>query len=238
MVADIEKTLKYPLNFKPLFTLGMIFVIALIVFIVPLFFLGAKVEKENANTGIFTPFMIIYILLYLAAMVIISILLSGYMIRVSRSIMAGNLDKAPELTGIRSMCADGLKFAVIGFAYAVPPVIIMVLAFFILGAMALFLMLFLIPLFYVPHLAGAHLAYTNSLRKALDIPYVYSLIFNHLKGFTLSLFFYFVASVIFFIAGLLIVTYPFIIVASYVAGQYIFTIFYMESAGLIEEIKW
>jgi|GEM_PF-2445579 len=238
MVADIEKALKYPLNFKPLFILGMIFVIALIVVIVPLFFLDMKVEKGSTNTEIFTPFMIIYILLFLSVMVIIPILLSGYMVSVSRSIIAGNLEKAPELTGIRSMCVDGLKFAVIGFAYAIPPIIMALLAIVFFNIWGLFFIFSLIPLFYVAQLAGAHLAYTNSLRKALDIPYIYTMVFSHLKGFSLSLLFYFVASLVFSVAGMLIVTYPFIIVASYVAGQYILTIFYMESTGLIEESKF
>jgi len=238
MVADIEKALKYPLNFKSLFILGMIFVIALTVFIVPLFFLGPKAEKGSTVPEIFTPFMIIYLLLLLAAMVIISILLSGYMVSVSRSIIAGNLEKAPELNDIGDLVVDGLKFTVIAFVYAIPPMIMALLAIVFLNILGLFFIFSLIPLFYVAQLAGAHLAYTNSLRKALDIPYIYTMVFSHLKGFSLSLLFYFVASLVFSVAGMLIVTYPFIIVASYVAGQYILTIFYMESTGLIEEIKF
>lgn len=90
-------------------------------------------------------------------------------------------------------------------------------------------MVFLIPLFYVFQLGGVRLAHTNSLRKALDITFIYSMVFNNLKEFTLSLFFSFVASLVFSIAGILIVTYPFVAVATYVAMQYVFTIFYMES---------
>ncbi|MBU3967331.1 MAG: DUF4013 domain-containing protein [Euryarchaeota archaeon] len=90
-------------------------------------------------------------------------------------------------------------------------------------------MLFLIPLFYVFQLGGVRLAHTNSLSKALDIPFIYSMVFNNLKEFSLSIFFSFVASLVFSIASILIVTYPFLIVATYVAMQYVFTIFYMEA---------
>ncbi len=144
-------------------------------------------------------------------MVLVSLFLGGYLIRVSRSMLAGDLDKAPELNRIGDLFVDGLKFIVIGFVYAIPPMIIAILVF------------------YVFQLGGVRLAHTNSLRKALDIPFIYSMVFNNLKEFTLSLFFSFVASLVFSIAGILIVTYPFLVVATYVAMQYVFMIFYMES---------
>ncbi|KCZ71308.1 hypothetical protein ANME2D_02512 [Candidatus Methanoperedens nitroreducens] len=59
--------------------------------------------------------------------------------------------------------------------------------------------------------------------------------FKNLKGFTLSFIIYLVITFVFFIGSVLIVTYPFVIIAAYVAGQYIFTIFYMEASGLIAE---
>jgi hypothetical protein len=80
-----------------------------------------------------------------------------------------------------------------------------------------------------------HLAKTNSLKQAMNIPYIYSLIFKNLGNFTLSIIFYIVVSIIYSIATLLIVTYPFMLVTTYVAGQYIFTIFYMEATEIKEQ---
>lgn len=229
MVADIEKTIKYPLNFKPLFIMGMIFVIILIISIIPMFYFEPKAAKESAASEFFTITMAVYILSLLASMVLISLFIGGYLIRVSRSMIAGNLDKAPELNRIGDLFADGLKFMVIGFVYAIPPMIMAFLAIVFLNVLGFILMLFLIPLFYVFQLAGAHLARTNSLSKALDIPFIYYMVFSNLKEFSLSLFFSFVAILVFSIAIIFIVTYPFVLVASYVAMQYVFTIFYIES---------
>jgi len=229
MVADIEKTIKYPLNFKPLFIMGMIFAIIIVLSLFPMFLLGSKAAKESAASEFFTLPMIVYYISFLASTVLISLLISGYLIRVSRSMMAGNFDKAPKLNRIGDLFADGLKFLVLGFVYAIPPILIAILAVVFLKILGILLMFFLFPLFYVFHVASAHLAHTNSLRKALDIPFIYSMVFGNLKEFSLSLFFSFVATLVFSIASILVVTYPFLIVASYVAMQYVFTIFYMES---------
>lgn len=223
MAADIKTALKYPLNFKPLFVLGILFSIAIIASIIPVFVLDLKAIKPAD----FMPFLY-YFLFLLAVMVLLIAILGGYLVHVSRSIMTGNIAKAPPLHGITDLFIDGIKFHVVAVVYIIPPVILMVLAVFIFKIWGLILMLFLIPLFYVFHLAAAHLANTNSLKKALDIPYIYSLIFRNLKGFTLSFIIYLVITFVFLIVSVLIVTYPFVIIAVYVAGQYIFTIFYME----------
>jgi hypothetical protein len=134
-----------------------------------------------------------------------------------------------------SLFNDGLKFIVVCIVYVIPPAIALLLAVFIFKLWGIFFVFLLFPLFYVFHLAGAHLAYTNSLKKALDIPHIYSLIFRNLKGFTLSLIIYLIITFVSFIVSLLIVTYPFAVIAAYMAGQYIFTIFYMEASGLTVE---
>lgn len=51
MVADIEKTIKYPLNFKPLFIQGMIFLIIIVLFFIPMFYFGPKAAKESEFQG-------------------------------------------------------------------------------------------------------------------------------------------------------------------------------------------
>ena len=236
MVADIEKALKYPLNFKPLFILGILFLITLAASLIPAFFLSPR-TGAGSQPDIYTPLFAVYFVVLLAVLVFMFTLLSGYMVSVSKSIIAGNLEKAPEITGIGSMLVNGLKFIVIALVYAVPPSVFMLLTIAILKIWGLLLMFAYFPLFYVFHLASAHLAYTGSLKKALDIPRIYSLIFRNPKGFILGFFFYFVATIVYSFAGILIVTYPFLIVACYVVGQYIFTIFYMEASGLIEENK-
>lgn len=236
MVADIEKALKYPLNFKPLFSLGILFGVLFVLLFVPFLLLGNSMDKASRAPEISMP-LLVYLILIVAVFTVLFIILSGYMVAVSRSMIAGNMDKAPELTGIGSLFIDGLKFMVIGIVYAIPPVIFIAFMISILDVLGIIFIFVVFPPFFIFHLAGAHLAYTNSLKKALNIPYIYSLVFNHLKGFSLGFIFYFVASIAFSLAALLIVTYPFVIVASYVTGQYILTIFYMESTGLIEEIK-
>lgn len=52
--------------------------------------------------------------------------------------LAGNLEKAPELNRIGDLFADGLKFIVIGFVYAIPPMIIAILAVVIFNFWGLF----------------------------------------------------------------------------------------------------
>ncbi len=86
-------------------------------------------------------------------------------------------------------------------------------------------------MFFIFHIGGTHFARTNSLREALNIPYIYSLVFRNIKAYTIDFIIYFIVTFVFFITTIFVVTYPFIIVTSYVAGQYIFTIFYMESSG-------
>lgn len=229
MVTDIEKTIKYPLNFKPLFIMGMIFLIIIVLSFIPMFYFGPKAAKESAASEFFTITMAVYIISLLASMVLISLFIGGYLMRVSRCMIAGNVDKAPELNRIGDLFSDGLKYMVLGFVYSIPPIIMAVLAVVVFNILGILLMIFLIPLFYVFQLAGVHLAQTNSLRKALDIPFIYSMVFNNLKDFTLALFISFAASLVFSIAGILIITYPFLVVASYVSMQYVFTIFYIES---------
>ncbi|MDJ1423755.1 MAG: DUF4013 domain-containing protein [Candidatus Methanoperedens sp.] len=234
MAADIERALKYPLNFKPLFVLGILFGIMFIALILPVFVLEIRMEQWVMSPGILTP-LLFYSLFVLAALIIMGVFFNGYLVNVSRSIIAGDLTKAPGLTVMGSIFTDGLKFIVVCIVYFIPPAIALLLAVFIFKLWGIFFMFLLFPLFYVFHLAGAHLACTNSLKKALDIPHIYSLIFKNLKGFTLSFIIYLVITFVFFIGSVLIVTYPFVIIAAYVAGQYIFTIFYMEASGLIAE---
>ena len=236
MVADLEKTLKYPLNFKPLLILGSLFVIVLIGSIIPAFLLPADMESSG-TPDISTPIFAVYFLLLLVVFVIMGLLVNGYMISVSRSIIGGNMEKTPDLTGFRDLLVNGLKFMVIGLVYAIPPSILMLVTIAILQIWGILFIFAYFPLFYVFHIAGAHLAYTGSLKKALDISHIYSLIFRNPKGFIISFFFYLIVTIVYSFASFLIITYPLVIVASYVAGQYIFTVFYMEASGLIEENK-
>ncbi|HEY9204387.1 MAG TPA: DUF4013 domain-containing protein [Candidatus Methanoperedens sp.] len=247
MVVEIEKALKYPLNFKPLFILGMLIFLLLLASFISLIFFSTEMRTGNANNGIFSP-IVVYFLILVAAFVVLFTFFNGYMVSVSRSIMAGNNAKAPEITDIGKTFIEGIKFMIIGLAYAIAPLLFLLLAMmatFTLWAfisvsfaeavtiIMVFLYIFLLyPLFFVFHIAGAHFASTGSVRKALNIPYIYSLVFGNLKAFTLDFIIYFIVTFVFLIATIFIVTYPFVIVASYVAGQYIFTIFYMESSGL------
>ena len=247
MVVEFEKALKYPLNFKPLFILGMLFFILFLVSFIPLIFLSTEMRTATANQGIFSP-IVIYLFILIAALIALFTFFNGYLVSVSRSIIEGNNAKAPEITNIGRIFADGIKYIVIGLVYALVP-----LLFFLLAVMATFLLVvtisvslaeaitlimaflyifLLYPLFFVFHIAGAHFAGTGSVRKALNIPYIYSLVFGNLKAFTLDFIIYFIITFVFLITTIFIVTYPFVIVASYVAGQYIFTIFYIESSGL------
>ena len=236
MVADLEKTLKYPLNFKPLLILGSLFVIVLIGSIIPAFLLPADMESSGTS-DISTPIFAVYFLLLLVVFVIMGLLVNGYMISVSRSIIGGNMEKTPDLTGFRDLLVNGLKFMVIGLVYAIPPSILMLVTIAILQIWGILFIFAYFPLFYVFHIAGAHLAYTGSLKKAFDISHIYSLIFRNPKGFIISFFFYLIVTIVYSFASFLIITYPLVIVASYVVGQYIFTVFYMEASGLIEENK-
>lgn len=235
MPADLEKTLKYPLNPKPLLILGTLFAVILVASILPAFFMPSDMKTGTAdvNTAFFAAFFG-FVLLISA---ILGILLGGYMVNVSKSIIGGNMDRAPDITDFRSLMVNGLKFIVIGILYAIPPSIMMLLTIAILQVWGMLFIFAYFPLFYVFHMGAAHLAHTGSLKKALDIGYIYSLVFKNIKGFTISFFFYLIVTMVFAVAGMLIITYPLVIVASYVAGQYILTVFYMEASGLIEENK-
>ncbi|NJD76500.1 MAG: DUF4013 domain-containing protein [Candidatus Methanoperedens sp.] len=250
MAVEFEKALKYPLSFKPLLMLGMLFFIVLLALFIPSFSFSKDMLTGATSDGIFSP-IILYIIFFVTALILLFTFFNGYMVSVSRSIIAGNHAKAPEITDIGRIFIDGIKFMIIGLVYAIAPLLFLLLALmatYILWAfisvsfaeavtiILMFLYIFLLyPLFFVFHIAGAHFARTGSVRKALNIPYIYSLVFGNIKAYTIDFFIYFIVTLVYSIAIMFIVTYPFVIIASYVAGQYIFTMFYLESTGFIAE---
>jgi hypothetical protein len=241
MVAEFERAIKYPFNLKPLLILGILFVIPFILFFILLFSMDMQAGGTVMTSETALPIALSF-LSFMGLFFIVFVLLYGYMVRASKSMIAGNLDTAPDLNDIKGLFVDGLKLMVLQFVYTIPPLVIAILPLALINVLGIILIPFylvlifiLMPAFYFFQLAGAHLAKTDSLKQAMNLPYIYSLMYQNPGDFLLALIFYFAVSLVFSLAAMLIVTYSFVIVASYVAGQYIFTVFYMESTGIKEQ---
>ena len=77
MAVEIEKALKYPLNFKPLFMLGMLFFIVLISLFIPSIFFSKDVLTGTASDGIFSP-IILYSIFFVTMLVLLFTFFNGY----------------------------------------------------------------------------------------------------------------------------------------------------------------
>jgi hypothetical protein len=110
MVADFERAIKYPFNLKPLFILGILVLIPFLLFL-PMSLIDTQSSEEMTSGE--TMFLAGGFISFMGLFFVVFVLLYGYLVRTSKSMIAGDLDLAPVLSDIKGLFIDGLKLMVL-----------------------------------------------------------------------------------------------------------------------------
>lgn len=218
--------MKYPLSNKKSLVIGGLYTLVVYSLSLVVGFAVALLPsvRNNAliNVGIY------------GLLMSLSLPLSGYMIRISESLLAGD-ERLPGFGGLKELFLKGIKMLIVvlpylviySFLFALGMVAVILSPYLILVGIPLMLAGFLVVLAGI--VGVIHFAKTGSMEAGANIIFSIKLVRGSIKNLAASIAKGFVTGVIFAVTMILLITIPFSLFASYAAAQYIFMIYYAEA---------